>query len=66
MRWDAKTSQAQREAAARYDADNTVRVSLKLNRRTDADIIAYLQGQPNKQGLIKTLLRAEMEKGRGS
>ena len=64
MKWDAVTSQAQREAAARYDADNTMQLKIKLNRRTDADIIEFLSQQQNKQGLIKRLLREEMERQR--
>ena len=63
MKWDAKTSQAQREAGARYDADMTVRVSLKLNKKTDADILDFLAGQTNKQGLIKELIRERMKQG---
>lgn len=42
---------------ARYDAANTVSVTLKLNRRTDADIIAALDAQPNRQGYIKQAIR---------
>ena len=40
-----------------WDAENTVQIKLKLNRRTDADIIALLDTVDNKQGLIKNLLR---------
>ena len=61
MKWDAKTSQAQREASARYDADNTKAVKLKLNIKTDADILAWLSKQPNKQGYIKSLIREDMK-----
>lgn len=42
----------------RYDAANAVHVPLKLNRKTDADIIALLEKQPSKQGYIKAALRA--------
>ena len=42
----------------------TVRVGLKLNRKTDADIIAVLAAAPNKQALIKEALRAYNEKER--
>jgi hypothetical protein len=52
---------AQRKASAKYDRNNTVRVALKLNKRTDADIINRLAQQPNKQGYIKTLIRADIE-----
>ena len=60
MRWDAKTSQAQREANARYDADNTKQISLKLNLSTDADILEWLGKKSNKQGYIKELIRWDL------
>lgn len=44
-----------------YDANNTTRVFVRLNNKTDADILAYLQTLPNKQGHIKQLLRKDME-----
>lgn len=47
----------QSEIQAKYDAENTVRVALKLNKKTDADIIAALERSPNKQGLIKMAIR---------
>lgn len=47
---------------ARYDAANTVQIRLKLNRKTDADILALLDTVDNKQGLIKALLREFIRK----
>lgn len=49
-------------AQSRYDAANTVRMNLKLNRRTDADLIAALDAAPAKQTLIKQALRAYIER----
>lgn len=46
---------------AQYAIDNTTQVKLKLNNKTDADILAYLSAVTNKQGLIKQLLRSQME-----
>jgi hypothetical protein len=46
----------------RYDRNNTVQVKLKLNRKTDADIIEYLNKQDNKQGTLKELIRKEIRK----
>jgi len=40
-----------------WDKDNTVQVKLKLNKTTDADIIAWLEAQATKQGAIKQLIR---------
>lgn len=37
-------------------------MTVKLNVRTDMDIIRFLWTVPNKQGLIKRLLREEMER----
>lgn len=50
-------TQAQKEASARYDAKNTVQIKLKLNKKTDEDIILILEAAGNKQGFIKNLIR---------
>lgn len=47
-------------ARERYDATHTVQVKLKLNRKTDADILERLDSVPNKQGYIKAALRRTM------
>jgi len=47
----------------KYDQSNTTKVSLKLNIKTDADIIAYLDSVENKQGTIKQLIRNEINRG---
>lgn len=47
------------EAQERYDKENTVRVRLKLNKKTDADIIRRLEEVGNKQGYIKQLIRED-------
>lgn len=52
-----KTSRAQIEAVARYDKQNTISLHIKLNKRTDADLIHALETVEIKQGLIKQLLR---------
>lgn len=48
------------EAQARYDSANTIRVSLKLNKKTDADIIKKLGEQESKQGYIKRLITEDI------
>ena len=35
---------------------------LKLNRRTDWDVLEKLDSVPNKQGYIKGLIRADLER----
>lgn len=44
-----------------WDKDHTSRIAIKLNNNTDADILAWLAQQPNKQGYIKDLIRKDME-----
>lgn len=45
-----------------YDKKNTTRFSLKLNNKTDADILLWLQSQESTQGAIKRLIREEIER----
>lgn len=56
------TTDAQKRAVAKYDAENTVQIKLKLNTRTDADIIQRLSEVDNKQGYIKGLIREDIRK----
>lgn len=44
----------------RYNRETTTALSIKLNNRTDADILEFLTQVPNKQGLIKNLIRKYM------
>lgn len=54
MAKDGKTPQE------RYAAKNIVRVVVQLNRNTDADILNHLEGVENKQGYVKSLIRADI------
>ena len=51
---------AQKAASERYDREHTIRVYIKLNKGTDADILAKLDTVDNKQGYIKALIRADI------
>lgn len=55
---------AQLKAGYKYDRENTKQFRLKLNTKTDMDIINRLESVPNKQGYIKQLIRADLEKGK--
>lgn len=46
-----------------YQRTKTRQVALQLNKVHDADILEHLEKQPNKQGYIKALIRADIEKG---
>lgn len=54
-------TKAQKKAVAKYDAVNTIQIKLKLNKRTDEDIITRLQAVGSKQGYIKDLIRGDIE-----
>ena len=56
------TSEAQRRAQAKYDEANTKQIKMKLNIKTDTDIIKKLEAVPNIQGYIKDLIRADIKK----
>lgn len=47
---------------ARYDEKNTRIVKMKLNLKTDRDILEKLDSEPNKQGYIKKVIREDIKK----
>ncbi len=55
-------SEAQIRASEKYDRANTIRISLKLNKTTDAEILAKLDSVESKQGYIKALILADINK----
>lgn len=56
-------SEARKRATAKYQQVNTKQFIMRLNKRTDSDIIEYLEKCGNKQGYIKSLIRADMKRG---
>ena len=49
-------------ATPQYDRENTRRINLKLNKKTDADVIRQLESQDNIQAYIKRLIREDMKR----
>ena len=45
----------------KYQKENITRVVLKLNKKTDADILEWLEGLDNKQGTIKEIIRSHIQ-----
>lgn len=45
-----------------WDSAHTTSIHLKLNNKTDIDIIAKLAEVESKQGYIKQLIRADIER----
>lgn len=58
----AKLSDAKRRTNMAYDKENTKLVGMKLNRKTDADILEYLNSKENVQGYLKNLIRNEIKR----
>ena len=46
----------------KYDKENTVQVKLKLNKKTDADILGKLDSVEYKQKYIKELIKADISR----
>lgn len=57
-----KTPDSNLKAITKFTKEKTVSVNLRLNKNTDADIIAKLETVPSKMGYIKDLIRADMAK----
>ena len=53
-------TEAQRRATAKYNREKVKAYGLRFYP-TEADLIAHLEAQPNKQGYIKALIRADMD-----
>ena len=55
-----------RKSIAKYDAENTVQFKMKLNKKTDADILKRLdemkRTKDGKQGYVKKLIRKDIQK----
>ena len=53
-------TEAQKRAVEKYDRNNTRQIKLKLNIKTDADILNKLDSVDNKQGYVKESIREKM------
>ena len=56
----SKLSEARKRANRKYDAAHSVNFGVKFNRKTDADILDFLETLDNKAGYIKNLIRADI------
>lgn len=57
-------TKAQVKASNKYDKENTKQISLRLNLRTDADILEHLETVGSKQGYIKQLIREDIKRNK--
>ncbi len=58
--------EARTQAQAKYDKKHTIGFYMKLNLRTDQDILQWFWKQKSKQGAVKELIRKEIERERTS
>lgn len=49
-------------ASTKYNAANTKLLQIRLNFKTDADIIEHLETVPSKMGYVKDLIRADIKR----
>ena len=49
------------EKSNRYNKKNTKQINIRLNKKTDEDIILKLERVGNKQGYIKELIRKDID-----
>ena len=55
-------TEALKRATKAYIQKNIVTINLRLNRSTDAELIAFPERQPNKNGYLKELIKKDMAK----
>ena len=51
---------AQTEYMANYEKENLRQIRLKINRKTEPELLAWIEKQENIQGYIKRLIRREI------
>ena len=56
------TTEAKKQANAKYDRLHTKSILLKLNKQTDSDVLAMLENIDNRQGYIKELIRNDLRR----
>ena len=51
------STEAQIRSSNKYNKEKTKLINIRLNKKTDADIIEWLKGCGNMQGTLKSLIR---------
>lgn len=47
-----------------YEKENLRQIRLKINRKTEPELLEWIEKQDNIQGYIKRLITEDMEKGK--
>lgn len=58
------TEERQRAYTDQYQKEHIRRYVLKLNRKTEPDMVEWLESHEHKQTYLKSLIKADMEKER--
>jgi len=53
---------ANMEYLNQYEKENIRQIRLKINRKTEPELIEWIEQQDNIQGYIKRLIREDMER----
>ena len=61
---EKKTTEAQYRASQKYKKEKIKRITVDFSPK-EAELWDHIQQQPNKQGYIKGLIRADMENKKG-
>lgn len=56
------TKEARRRAEKKYQAENTKLLQIRLNFRTDQDILAKLSSEESMSGYVKRLIREDIRR----
>lgn len=54
-------SEAQKRATAKYIKHNVKRYVVQLNKNTDGDLVAFMEGVDNVNGFFKDCIRKAMK-----
>lgn len=58
------TREARRRAEKKYQAENTKLLQIRLNFRTDQDILAKLSAEESMSGYVKKLIRNDINRSK--
>jgi len=58
-----RSREAIKRAKSKYEKNVLKRVTIRFNKRSEADVIAHLDGKDNVTAYLKALIKADMEKG---
>ena len=57
--------EVEKKAARKFQKERMKQLNIRLNDRTDADIIAFLETIDNKRGYLLDLIRSDMARRAG-